>query len=234
MANISSADGKIRFSEDFVKRYEKEIEEWIDTVNKYSRGYGISSIEDYMPGKTDYRFSGEGRWTFDSTLTSWGLAVYDGRINKTVDILKPCLIESKESVDVEFTDYEPGCEVLYGETVRLSAKPGMEEPGKYCAETVEESDISYNHRSTMEYGYEDGFDLRNSSDYDTFIDFAKRKGKRFSSLAPKIAEKIDKDPEYDGCTYEWEADDWEDSYADIIEEIEGEEEKSVIHYHVFV
>ena len=235
MANISNANGTIRFSKDFARKYGDKIKEWISAAGN-NHGYGIDYISDYIPGQTEYSFSGSGRWTFDSTLRDWGLATYDSKSARSEDILRPALIESKGSVEIEFTDYEPGCEVLYSETVRITADESMIETGKYQVEVIAEDDeISYTHRSRIERGLENGYDLRNSGDLEQFLEDAKETGKEFGKIAEKIAEKIDKDPDFDGCTFDWEVEDWEDIYSDFINEIKEEDEAvNIVRYHAFV
>lgn len=233
MANISSASGYVRFSKAFAGKYGEKIKEWIESVMQNGGCYGFTYIDEYVSGGTEYNFCGEGRWTFDSTLNNWGLSTYDHKKNETVDILRPALAESGDFIEVEFEDYEPGCEVLYGETVHISAAPGMNKPGQYIVETVKEKDISFTHRSVIAEKYEDGFDLRNKDDLNDFIDYANSKGGDFKKYVKQIIKKINEDPAFDGCTYEWEADEWEYYYDEFLVEIKEEEETNIVHRHAF-
>ncbi len=167
MANMSVAYGKIYFCpEEFAKAHEAEI---LDFINNFeSAYYGVCDMYDYDKDEHSVSFRGAGRWTFDNTLqATGGFASYGADYEPNRKFLE-LLSREDGSLRFEFTDYEPGLEVLYEATVDVAfTRSGSEYEPAYCGGDY--VDYDFTDRALVDLGCEDGVSAEHfvkSKDYD--------------------------------------------------------------------
>ena len=83
---------------------------------------------------------------------------FRSQINPYRDDLIKRLYESKEEIEMEYQDYEPGCEILTEREVRINVKK-YDNKDKYYTEVIVDTDIDidYNDYNRIKTGVEDGY-----------------------------------------------------------------------------
>lgn len=153
MANISNAFGTITFLD---KQWYLKNQKLIDTTltdiakdtakNGY---YGIDYIDKREDGQFD--FEADGRWTFLSTLDSGLNPKWWNKSTSAMHDLYLKILKDQPEIEIEFTDEEAGCEVLYQETVIITTKNN-----KLVLNVTAEKDFDYTLPNLIKCGFYDG------------------------------------------------------------------------------
>ena len=224
MANISDAYGTISFSEGFWEKHEQEIADFVEKFH-WDRDYGIQSLEMDRENQ-QLKFSGSGRWTFESTLDNNGgfstlCPTVPGYIPDCDNnaVFLELVAREKASMFYDFKDYEPGCEVCY--SAAYEVKPYLPiEASKYRVYfeiiSCSSEDLGLDSRSRIENGFEEGSfvdDLLEQQD-EAFIQAASDAG-----VTPEVfAEVLRQLPDYKGALTDIDTDCGED-YSPVIEDV---------------
>lgn len=143
MANISTADGTMRLE----SLAEVTPQEFWEALDKLTRGsyYGFE-IE--PSNEKELSFTGSGRWTFQSTLSTLMDAIENCREDATTNNE-----EAKKAFDVldkagfelvvDYNDFEPGCEVAYRETDSIT-KFANQPIGTASFNEIDSQDFDFN------------------------------------------------------------------------------------------
>ena len=224
MANISDAYGTISFSEGFWEKHEQEIADFVEKFH-WDRDYGIQSLE-MDKEHQQLKFSGSGRWTFESTLeNNGGLSTlkstvpgYTPDCDNNAAFLELVAREGA-SMFYDFKDYEPNCEVCYSAVYEIKPFiPGWGDRYRVFFETIncESEALGLDSRSRIENGFEEGSfvdDLLEQQDK-AFIQAAAEAG-----VTPEVfAEVLRQLPDYKGALTDVETDYGED-YSPVIEDV---------------
>src|SRR5699024_11299940 len=74
-------------------------------------GFAYMKIEEVTEDEVWLKFDGEGRWSWGDTLENiFSSDKFRSQINPYRDDLINRLYEDKEEIEMEYKDYEPGCE----------------------------------------------------------------------------------------------------------------------------
>ncbi len=153
MANISDASGKLYISK---KAWDGIADVFSDFISDYKVPYyGVQwwNIEPYGENDTSVciEFDGAGRWAFDSCIrdVTWFFYTAENPLGqKIIDYLTDF---GDDAAQYEFTDYEPGCEVLY----RAFGSSYVSE-GKLMF-GIEYEDYEYTSRNIILLDFEEGY-----------------------------------------------------------------------------
>lgn len=163
MANISTAKGTMYLSRKFYDNNKELIDNWVkyyQTPQNYEYyGFTYMKIEEVTEDEVWLKFDGEGRWSWGDTLeTLFSSDEFRSQINPYRDDLIKRLYESKEEIEMEYQDYEPGYEILTEREVRINVKK-YDNKDKYYTEVVVDTDIDidYNDYNRIKTGVEDGY-----------------------------------------------------------------------------
>lgn len=163
MANISSASGTMYLSRKFYDKNKELIDNWVkyyQTPQNYEYyGFAYMKIEEVTEDEVWLKFDGEGRWSWGDTLENiFSSDKFRSQINPYRDDLINRLYEDKEEIEMEYKDYEPGCEILVEREVILIVKK-YDNKGKYYTEVIVDTDIdiTYNDYNRIKTGVEDGY-----------------------------------------------------------------------------
>src|SRR5699024_11219780 len=108
-------------------------------------GFAYIKIEEVTEDEVWLKFDGEGRWSWGNTLeTLFSSDEFRSQINPYRDDLIKRLYESKEEIEMEYQDYEPGGEILTEREVRINVKKNEKKEKNYTKEMVDtDMDINY-------------------------------------------------------------------------------------------
>ena len=179
MANISSAEGRFIFEKGFVEKHGDLIRNWIDNHEKSY--YGFDLTDDKLDSDGSIAFCADGRWAYCWTLKSEGIGWTDGDPEKmspqgaasreAVMALARALADEKSKVKVEYTDFEPGCEVFYEACTTLSYKNERE----FDLTEKYECGLDYNLDTICEKGFEcPVYDFKEEADKEEFKEYVKK------------------------------------------------------------
>lgn len=229
MANISSADGKIIFTKEFWERHLTDIEAFCQ--NYESAYYGVSHMEidsDLVDGVETQvlKFYGDGRWSFINCIEGFGGFPLthgdpDRAQYKVNDDFFALMALENESLIMEYSDYEPGCDVCYEAKYRITptVDSGTKELG-FRYEEIYVSDLETDDASLINNGFEDGsFANQLLADKDPeYMSAAEEAG-----LTPEsFTEALNNMPNYKGGIKSYRLDEgWDDVISDVKEYIEG-------------
>ena len=159
MVNISSASGTMYIDRTFYDRNKKLIDDWVKFYQTPQNHdwYGISyiEIEKLTEDELWLRFYGDGRWSWENTLERvFASGDFESQFNLYKTELTKRLYEDKQSILMEYKDYEPGCEILVEREATLNVE-------KYK---------DYNRVAT---GVEEGYRLDNEKECKSLLEYLK-------------------------------------------------------------
>lgn len=177
MVNISSASGTMYIDRTFYDRNKKLIDDWVKFYQTPQNHdwYGISyiEIEKLTEDELWLRFYGDGRWSSENTLERvFASGDFESQFNLYKTELTKRLYEDKQSILMEYKDYEPGCEILVEREATLNVEKYK---GKYYTEVIVDTDIDikYNDYNRVATGVEEGYRLDNEKECKSLLEYLK-------------------------------------------------------------
>lgn len=229
MANISDVTGTIEFNSDFYQKNKTVIDTFIQDVIKKDNliaeyGITISSQDEEL-----LDFEGSGRWTLNNNLDSL-LVPLDLNIDKVtkkafLDFFKILQKQPEPVIEVDYTEYECGCEILEHTIAKISAlnpiipaKKGISETKYFESEITDSSDYDYDDYNKIKLEFEEGYLLDNPRQKQEFIkvefepwykekDAAYKKANPKKELINKILKSIKTDEDYGNAICIWRLED---------------------------
>ena len=171
MANISSFYGEMHIKKEVLDVIRKDLAEYV--ASPPDRCYGIDYFgvepEEILKceGDLSFTFEGNGRWSYWTMLQD-GYGTIDNQ-----EILRK-LWEKGYQIEIDFWDYEPGCEILYGSEGRLIPERIHDEfVFLYKEEVLRTPD--YTIPNLEKWGFcEAEYDVRDDISLDKLLDDAQR------------------------------------------------------------
>lgn len=209
MANLSNAKGVILFEEDFLNMHRDDVIDW--AKNRKNPEVGITYLE-FDDNDNVVHFDGVGIHTFEDTLHSQGGLSF---LDKADRDFAQLLASENSQITLEFSDYEPGCCVLYKETVSLRFHNDLsvelttlsETNYGYIGEPLKKRDIA----EVMDLS---GFDFNNTEQLEKCMT---RIGQIHKPLSPEekaaVISVVNEDQEMDGFVIE------DDIESDVLKEL---------------
>ncbi|MDW3022876.1 hypothetical protein [Ligilactobacillus salivarius] len=177
MANISSASGTMYIDRTFYDRNKKLIDDWVKfyqtSQNHDWYGFSYIEIEKITEDELWLRFYGDGRWSWENTLERvFASDDFESQFNLYKTELTKRLYEDKQSILMEYKDYEPGCEILVEREATLNVEKYK---GKYYTEVTVDTDIDikYNDYNRVATGVEEGYRLDNEKECKSLLEYLK-------------------------------------------------------------
>lgn len=229
MANISDATGTIQFDPDFYQQNKNVINTFVQDVMKKNNlidEYGIKILyqdEDLLD------FEGSGRWTLDNNLDSLFVPLNLDTDNVTkkafFEFFKLLQKPPKPVIEVHYTEYECGCEILAHTIAKISAlnpiipsKKGISGTTYFESDITNNSDYDYNDYNKINLEFEEGYLLDNPTQEQKFIkvefepwykgqEAAYKKANPKKDLIKKILKSIKTDADYGNAICMWRLED---------------------------
>jgi len=110
MANCSSAYGNMYITTD-KEKVNKIVGIFDNFCSHWYYDTCVNVFFDGGDGTVEGTFDGNGRWTFQENINSWGRWILED--DKIPEETKQFLTENEFSIRYQYSDWEPGCEVLY-------------------------------------------------------------------------------------------------------------------------
>lgn len=198
MANISTAQGTLEFSNKFYNDNQALIERYFNQSDKEEAliaAYGIYNLD--SQGNGIINFNGSGRWSMENTL-QWALIPDPDYVSPKIVIdnlkLVQSLFEANESIVVNYIDYEPGCQFLTEQRCELtidtnnptlfaehiaqlivnaekdSKEIRFSEMPKFFVKVIEDYDCDYTDRNLIDLEVEEGYLLDIQEDRKIIVD----------------------------------------------------------------
>jgi hypothetical protein len=164
MANISDAVGTISFDPDFYQQQKSIIDNFMQEMMKTDdliSEYGIMLTNQT---NEEFTFTGSGRWSLSNIIESLlvPIAFYEQKQSKAFEDFYQLLQNTQSPIEIEYKDYECGCELLTHEIVSLTARRKLTkeqtENGRLFDSNEKLSDpYDYNDYKKIELDFEEGY-----------------------------------------------------------------------------
>lgn len=240
MANISDATGTIQFNPDFYHQNEDVINAFVqDAIEKDNliSEYGITILN--QNGET-LEFEGSGRWALNNSLDTLlvPLNLDTDNVTKKIffELFKLLQKQSKSVIEVDYDEYECGCEILAHTTAKISAldpiipaKKGVRDTKYFESDITDEFDYTYSDYKKIKLEFEDGYRLNDpkQKNYFTNVIFepwykkqslAYKQANPKNELIKKILNTLKTNTDYENGICMWRL---EDDYNEFFENLDA-------------
>lgn len=198
MANLSSAYGTLTIRKDVWDGIADTFEEYFKNYKVPCYGVSYWDEPDFDEDSVNIDFCGNGRWAFASCAedAEWFFFTEENPLGKEIlDYLAKC---GDNAIEIEFSDEEGGCEVLYTERIT-----SIVVDGRVLMEVIGEDTYEYTSRNLVELGfYDDHYD-----GYEDVVNTVSECIKfPLSDEAKAYIKEELRDSRHDGVLVEWEMD----------------------------
>ena len=234
MANISDATGTIQFNSDFYHQNKGVIDAFVQDVMKKDNliaEYGITILDQ---NEEILDFNGSGRWALNNNLDNLlvPLNLDDDSVTKKAffEFFKLLQKQPKPVIEVDYDEYECGCEILAHTNAKISAldpiipaKKGISDTKYFENDIIEDYDYVYSDYNKIKLAFEDGYRLDDPKQKQDFIkaefepwyngqDATYKKSNPKKDLIEKILSALKTDADYGNAICIWRLDDDPDEF----------------------
>lgn len=222
MANTSDATGTIQFNPDFYHQNKGVIDAFVQDVMKKNNLIAEHGITILNQNEETLDFEGSGRWTLDNNLDSLLVPLNLNTDNVTkkafFDFFELLQKQPKPVIEVDYDEYECGCEILAHTTAKISALDPISDTTYFENDITNDSDYPYNDYNKIKLAFEEGYRLDDPKQKQNFIkvefepwyngqEAAYKKANPKKDLIEKILNALKTDIDYKNGICMWRLDD---------------------------